>query len=203
MAGDRKQYERSLRRWDELHERQAYSAPSELGTMAVMYSLCRMKATEAEHIEEIKTFRDEAHEIEQGIRFLGGHAAVFSGINYQSLGEVLTNPGYSGIVLIGHGDFSSVYGDNERIIDWREIASMATHLKRGSVVQRFCGTYARNASVPFGTFVVSDHRDVIAAPGHVFMPELYENDERLLRSVSPKPRMIYEDIKNFFSDHGE
>ena len=144
MAGDRIQYRRALERWDSLHNAQQFSLAKDIGYSAILYSLYSFEKDD-EANEEIQIFHDEAHRIADETTLDGKRTAVIKGINEASLNEVLTEQEVSSITLIGHGDFSSVYMDSGEKYDWRDVSRNATHLKLGSIVQRFCGNYLREA----------------------------------------------------------
>ena len=197
MAGDRIQYRRALERWDSLHNAQQFSLAKDIGYSAILYSLYSFEKDD-EANEEIQIFHDEAHRIADETTLDGKRTAVIKGINEASLNEVLTEQEVSSITLIGHGDFSSVYMDSGEKYDWRDVSRNATHLKLGSIVQRFCGNYLREASVPFGTFALSDHHNVLAAKNYSFCPEDDPSDESRLEPVTFRRRLEYNDIKRLF-----
>lgn len=75
---------------------------------------------------------------------------------------------------------------------------MSDHLKQGYFVQRMCGNYNRDLSVPLGAFAVTSMSNIIAAPGVAFCPEIDPNDEHKLRNITHKPFLGYREIKELF-----
>jgi hypothetical protein len=200
MAGEVYQFEKAIQKWDALQDRRQFSVESVDGYAAVIHSLHRHHKRHAKHKKEMEVFETEAIQIASGIAMMGGNALVLAGINHPNLYALLSDPECSDIILIGHGNFSDVTGDNGESFGWNYISGNADHLKRGSIVQRFCGHFNEDLSVPFGMFGVSDHRNVIAPVGRIFAPENNIDDESLLRPVSYKPRLSFEDVRLAFGN---
>ena len=88
---------------------------------------------------------------------------------------------------------------NDRL-DWRDVSSMADHLKQGVFVQRHRGNFARQLSVPLGTFAVTNHRNIWAPVGSYFAPESLEDSEnnRMCRVTNHHSPLSYAFIREHF-----
>ena len=208
MASDRQQYREALREWDSLRAVGAFSSPPELGCVAIICSLHEVEAEPGSEASAYVTendpeiFRAEAFAIADELMAVGRQPFVAINASPDDFSDVLTDPSFSDVIVIGHGDLSGVAmdnPDNRDAFDWKDVARTADHLKKGQFVQRHCGKHTRALSVPLGLFAVSDHRSVIAPAGEYFAPtDLHHPHNSLLRSVSQALRMSYKQVKARF-----
>ncbi len=198
MASDRQQFNRAMQKWEMLHESNLYSAPKSDGHTVVAYSTYSVEVAEEEIKNEINVFAAEALDYVSRYREYGHNASLMEGVERQEFKEVIKNPDVSGVIVIGHGDLSSIYDDNGDKIDWRDIAKWTTHLKRGHFVQRTCGNTLRDLSVPLGTFALANHRRLFAPVGVSFCPEDYPEEEERMCQASNYKKLSYNLIKELF-----
>ena len=207
MASDAQNFARATKRWESLHEKERYSVSPARGLTAILYSLesftSAVYASRLSDWQQIEYFKNEAYEIADRTERNGGSAHVFNGISTDSMGCVLQDEMYSDIIVIGHGCLSSVIGDerehnDKSNLDWRDVSKLATHLKLGKFVQRFCAGVDRNLPVPLGTFSVASHANVIAPwPGSAFSPELYgATEEAKLCALTSSSHMSFDEVKS-------
>lgn len=195
MSSDRKQFRRAVKKLETLRNERAFSLAPETGAVAILYSLCSIEADGPAADRELAVFKKEAEEIDKNTRDLGRYTDVIEGINEDSLGYVVTNPDFSDIIMIGHGNFSNVFTDNDDRIDWLDISKMTTHLKLGTFVQRFCGNYMRDLSVPLGLFAVADPANILAPSGVSYDPVAHPEHEDDLRPIDIDKIYNYDCLK--------
>jgi hypothetical protein len=203
MAGERKHYNQTLSRWDQLHAERAYSVPDDVGTLAVMYSLYDYFKNGSEQ----EQFEVEAFEIVQRATAQRKKAEVIRINSGRDLDDVFGCRDYSSIVTIGHGALSLLYiqhgfwhGKEGNRYDWRDVSKAATHLKTGVFTQRQCGNASRQFSPPMGALAMASHANVHAAANRYFNPTSLDDEENLLIvPVTTTDRLSYEDVKVQFS----
>lgn len=206
MASDKQQFQRAMEKWERLHEDGSYSVPPELGRTAILCSFYdnvyegdREKAKNRAR-RDIKLFRKEALKIADLTIEEGGDVEVVLNARVSDFEDILREPYVSDVIVIGHGDLSSLWisnPDNGDNYDWRYVSNDADHLKTGSFTQRHCGIFNRKLSVPLGAFAVADQRSVIAPVGHFFSPRgLGHDDNMLLTTISPLSQLNYEYIRS-------
>lgn len=207
MASDRQQFERAIDNWENLHDQHAYSMPAELGRTAIICSYYKLGHDEEsknskQNLKDIKIFRKEAMKYGDMIIENGGEVEVILNAQPQDVAEVVKDPYISHIITIGNGTLSTFFIDQSSVdgqIDWRYIAAKADHLKTGNFIQRHCGAYSRNLSVPLGAFAVYDHRNVYAPVGTGFYARgLNHPHNDYIRPVAGWPRLDYHYIKDNF-----
>lgn len=199
MSGDRKKFKAARHEWERLYEEQKFSAPSSVGLMAIMFSHYSPLNDEAERAREIGAFADEAEHFKRLANVLGKKATVTSGITLETLQEsVLQRRDVSDVMLIGNGSFSHIWGDNGVAIDWNDLAVSTNHLKQGEFIQRFCGIFNRSLNTPFSTFAVTDPRKIYAPVGKLFAPEINEDDESCMMSITDRPVLSLDYIKTTY-----
>lgn len=84
----------------------------------------------------------------------------------------MNDPEVTDMIFIGHGSIGNFWTDGrKRNFDWLDVAKNArgilhnsAHLKQGAIEQRMCGDFPME-TVPFGTAIVSDLRNLHAATG--------------------------------------
>lgn len=197
MASDRSQYNRALRRWDSLHDQQAYSAPVNDGDVAILYSDYVMGNKDEKEIEW-NAFREEAYNIATLLGARGISSEVFDAFTLDDAAEVLADPDFSSIVVIGNGNLSETYAHGGTSFDWRFVAEHATHLKTGRFTQRHCGQAIRELSVPLGTFALCDHSSVYAAYDTYLPTTMTDEYEAAIQRLHPYTRLGYRALKNMF-----
>lgn len=202
MASDRSQFREAMAKWEDLRERGLYSRAPELGLTAIIFSQHTPTLSEDETTTlytENTYFEREAYSIAESINAQNGDAFVIAGLDHESFEEgIMANRDVANIVVIGHGTFSSVFTDEGGSIDWLEVSSMATHLKRGYVEQRFCGKYRFRLSVPFGLFAIDSARNVLAAKGKRFSPETHLDHEERIAPITERARLSYTQVSEMF-----
>lgn len=185
-------------KWDAQHEAGAFSLPPDEGITAIFQAKYIRECNYKEHWKEMLAFRKEALAIKRRLENLGRRGLVFSGLRKDELYEVLDDPQFSSLVMIGHGDLMGLRDDEGGFVDWRHVSKAASHLKLGTVIQRFCGGYGgcTQLGVPFGAFAVSDQRNVIAPVGKMFTPESDPTHEKYLRPVFTSERISLSDARS-------
>jgi len=106
----------------------------------------------------------------------------------------LVDPTVTDMILIGHGSIGNFWGENGVRIDWQDVNEAMSKrgvLKQGSIEQRTCGHFAVNTAVPWGTFAVSDQRNLVAATG---VPVDDIRDDTMFKPIYDKPHNTVEDI---------
>lgn len=200
MAGDRKQFDRALQKWEHLRERRVFSYPHHAGVVAILYSSYSIKSA-AEADQELRIFKRDARRVKGIARRHGFGAETIGKYTRDDIKAVLADRAITSVVTIGHGDISSVYmGDHDDKFDWRDVAEATTHLKTGMFTQRHCGNYMRDVSVPLATFAMMDHRRIFAPAGMSFDPDYCDEsardfEERKVRQVFPSEQASYDWIK--------
>lgn len=168
MATDSERFERALHKWDQLHEAGSYSAPAELGKLAIMLPYDHKRET-GFVIDDFSSFEAEALAIADHAKRAGKVAEVAINATKSDFRSVMHDPLVSDIVVIGNGCLSSVALDGtDKRVDWLHLSRMSNHLKTGVFTQRFCGFTPRELNAPLGMFAMNDHRNIMA-PVHRFI----------------------------------
>ncbi len=197
MAGDRSQFNQALRRWDRLHDEKAFSVPNEIGDVAILCSGFGLGDDRLAALE-VRSFEAEAERIADVVHSRGIGVAVYHKFTQHDAIEVLTDPTFSSVITIGNGNLSEAYVDDDNGIDWQFVSLASNHLKTGRFTLRHCGQAIRNASVPLGTFAMSDHSDVFGAYGKYLPTVMEASDERLIQRIHTYRRIGYRTVKNLF-----
>lgn len=204
MASDKQQFNEAMAAWNSLHESGNYSVPTDVGRVAIIctYSanLCSDESESLAPREErdIKIFRKEAFALAENIETSGQDTVTIFGANANDMNDVLRDPTISDVVLIGHGTLSFIImpNGNDTQYDWQDVSKAADHLKTGVFVQRHCGLFRRNVSVPLGAFCMADHSNVVAPVGRYFAPKgLLHPHNALLTRVTRESALTYAYIK--------
>lgn len=212
MANDRKQFQERLQRWHEHHDAEAYSLPAEEGITAIIvscYPYYTIKNPDNSNMdiydaEDFANFSHEANEFAHALGEVGLKSEIIMSATAEDMVDTIQDPEISSIIAIGHGSLSDIMipGAKKDVFDWRHAGEATTHLKTGLFLQRQCGIFRRDLTVPLGTFVVSDFTSIKAPVGEVFTPEsIYEDDSenRKITQVFSAPDTIsYELIKQRF-----
>ena len=197
-----------LRQWDALHLNNAYSEPSQLGTLAILHStvgLITDKDPERNH-QLVEYFADEAHQLATWNKAFGRRVLVIEGVNLETMTRALDDRLVSDITVIGNGTFESVFDDKNkkrRWIDWEDMAENTHHLKLGYFIQRTCGTFTESYRVPFSTFTMADHSNIFGVYNDAFAPEDYEieseklKEEAKIQQITDKTRLDHTAILEF------
>ncbi len=179
MASDKKRYNESLSKWDDLHKQQLFSVPREVGKTAIFcsYAVIDLIGNRAykKGRKDVSSFRKEAFSIADRLAEQKRSAEVILNASDNDFNRILQDNSFSDIVTVGHGNLSTlVINDEDKLdypIDWYDLSNYTDHLKTGYFIQRQCGTFGRDLSVPLGMFCVSRHCDVIATVGLAFNPK--------------------------------
>lgn len=187
-------YSRAIAKWSNLHEQGKYSQLPRDSYVAIVHPVVYGTSDPSSDTNQdlLDYFQQEAELIQARYASIGRKATTIAGLTKSIFEELLTNPEYSSICLIGNGNFSSIYDDgSDGSLDWKLISNLSDHLKLGSFVQRTCGRFNafRNFSPPLGTFCMADHREIYSPIDTYFGPESRpahnrHNHERLIKRVS-------------------
>lgn len=198
-------FNRYLESWDHHHAMNNFSLPQREGIKAIIYGT-RLGSVDDPDTKEnnrlLESFEQEAYEIADECRQLGGRALLYTGMSLGTFSDVLEDRRVSDIVVIGNGSFSAIYSDSwtteqPDYIEWTSVARRATHLKQGAFIQRTCGHFLseNRLSPPFGMFALSDHRNIFSPINEYFGPEntpnqaAVEAEEQKIRQVSSVGRI--------------
>jgi hypothetical protein len=193
MASDRSQYNRALRKWDELHEAQKYSIPSDDGCVAILWSDYVLND------DERVAFEEDAYLVSGDFAGLGIESQIFPAYTLNDASKVLQHPEMTHIITIGNGNLSTSYAHDGGRFDWQFVSRYSSHLKTGRFVQRHCGQPIRELSVPLGTFAMARHSDVYAAYGRPLPTRIAMEDEQNIVQLHPYRRIGYRAVKNSFT----
>lgn len=183
MATDSERFEKALGKWDQLHEAGHYSAPTELGSLAILLPYDHNRET-GFVVDSFPTFSAEAYSIADHAKTIGKVAEVAINATKADFRSVMHDPTVSDVVVVGNGCLSSVaVAGRDKRIDWLHISRMSDHLKTGVFVQRFCGFTPRQLNAPLGMFAVDDHRSVLAPVNRFIRPRSLQH--RHNRYIAP------------------
>lgn len=208
MPSDRVRFERALRKWDAFHDNNVYSAPAELGAVAILcsdHTVADEKGDKAsqedidEAASERRAFYADAYRIAEMLSRSGSDSQIYPAFTCEDAIDVLTNPSFSSVITIGNGNLSEVWAHQGVAISWDFIADNTSHLKTGYFIQRQCGHVAFDLSVPLGTFALADHSNVFAALDKYLPPVLTSRHEVYITQLHDEPRLGLEVVKRFFS----
>ncbi len=208
MASDKEKYKRCLQKWDLLHEEGLFSVPESIGKVAIFCSYAIIdqigERTYKRGHKDVTNFRKEAFAIADRFQKLGKQSEIILNANDIDFDTVLRDEHFSDIITIGHGNLSTIIiGDDygaDLALDWYDLSIFTDHLKTGDFIQRQCGTFGRDLSVPLGMFCVSRHCDVIASAGSAFEPKGLDHPaNNLLDYVTTEARLDYKSAKATFS----
>jgi hypothetical protein len=177
MTNDKKKFEGAMSRWHDLKAGQSFSVPTDVGKLAILCSYAPPRAFGAnvqarlQHRRNVAIFKREALALTETAQSTGKTVQTFFDASTEDMTAVLVDHSVSDVVVIGHGNLSSVsLGKGSEDYDWEDVAETVDHLKTGVFTQRVCGVYARDLNVPLGTFAVNDMSNVIAPLGILFNP---------------------------------
>jgi len=161
---------------------------------------------DVKRVDHQSTFLEEAERLREERRTRHQHVDIRSRALAQDMAFDFADPEVTDIILIGHGNISSLWTDNDKYFDRQDAAKAVRHLKQGMVEQRMCGNFADRPEevakpnderqprfrVPLGTFVVCEPANVLAAvnkvvpdvnpPDELFQP-VYANGQPLLPQI--------------------
>lgn len=186
MASDRRQYEKSVNKWDDLHERGAYSVEQSVGFVGVIVATFPFNSTfnldeglSAEKIAKLKDKRDhevfkiEGSEICRRLGNKGIRSVLALDASADDTTDLIRDPMVSDLIFIGNGSISDLFirGAKNNLFDWYRAAQASSHLKTGRITQRQCGIIRRRLPVPLGTFMASNVTEIRAAYDRFFNPK--------------------------------
>lgn len=200
MAGDKEQFKRAVRKWEELKRDENFSAPSDTGRVAILWSDASFYDEAANQRAESEEFEREADRIRANLLKRCVAATILPRVKFDDVCDVLRDKTVSDVVMIGNGGLDAFLLDQHRKawMTWRDVSNEADHLKTGVFMQRFCGNLYNGLNVPFGTFAVSDHRSVLAAVGVGLPMQMRPQDEALIRPVHDEPQLSYQKTRELF-----
>jgi hypothetical protein len=205
MASDKRKFERALRKWNQLHEDKAYSAPKEIGKTAIFCSTYELESNQLEH-ETAAALKFEANQLFRIIVNNGQRVTLIDSGTGNDLDVILKDPSISSVITIGHGALPYIYtsyGDRENTIGdrytWNDVSKAADHLKTGYFEQRQCGNATYALSVPMGAFAMVSHSHVWAAANDYFVPlNLSDEENYNIIPVTSADCLTYEEIQRDF-----
>jgi hypothetical protein len=170
---ERDQFRRDIQRFhgrrDDLLERDRLSLEPKLGTLAIHVSRATFNGGDLAPEEQIEAFEEEGELIRDTEKILGNYKSVelYPMTDKANLRASFRNPNIASIVVIGQGSLGAVRLPQGNGFTWWDVATASKkHLKTGSITQRTCGHVLKNVlAVPFGTFAVSDQRNLFAPLG--------------------------------------
>jgi hypothetical protein len=209
MASDKQQFERARASWESLYSDAYFSAPADIGKVAIICSYYAIWSDESdgEHVtkldqKEIRQFRKEAFAIARQTEEMGKEPIVLLNAKVHEISDIMRDPAISDIVTVGHGTLACLLLldptdlENPDAYDWTDVVEHADHLKTGYFVQRHCGITHRELNVPLGMFAMMDARNIIAATGQNFEPRGLNHIENLkLSPVFDSARPSYRQVK--------
>lgn len=201
MAGNRKVFERSMKKWEEFYKEGHFSAPIEVGKTAIVSSYFTDEAPDTiTGVTELQSFRIEALALADRVRAVGRKPELAIDASRDDITRLIQDPDVANIYMIGNGSLSSLVLDVKDYYDWTDVSQASTHLKQGLFIQRQCGNLSRVLNVPLGLFAVTDARNVQAAFGEDFYPlslDDAENDK--IQPLFNTDRVDYALIKSLGS----
>ena len=112
---------------------------------------------------------------------------------------MISNPEYTDVILIGHGNIDNIFLPGGCYYNWADVSLATKHLKTGKFVQRVCGGFrADGRSVLLGTFAVADLSNVEApvgvpiddiSPEEELIRPVYENNADLRMQIDTLNRL--------------
>lgn len=172
MAGNKKQFNRAMLKWESLSKEGHFSKPAEIGMTAIISSLFTDEPPDTETgITELAAFRTEAKELANRIAAKGGRPELAIDATRADITSLIQDPDIATMYVIGNGSLSTLLLDVRDYYDWANVSHATTHLKQGIFVQRQCGGLTRLLNVPLGLFAVSNPRSVHAALDPAFYPQ--------------------------------
>ncbi len=143
-----------------------FSLPPEQGKLVIVRSLGVTANSVYSSREQIRIFHEEADRVAvSDFAAQYAEAEVAPAATSMDVGFALADPEVAGIVLIGHGTISAFRLHQDKYLNWHDTAKATRQLKLGHFVQRMCGQFRLQDSLPMGTFAVADQRKIIAAVG--------------------------------------
>ena len=132
-----------------------------------------------DYYDENLDLKHEAERLAASITSGQADATIVTMPTKAEVASLVQDPTVTDLIFLGHGSLGSFDLTQNVRLAWPDLARYADHLKQGSVVQRTCALFTRPVNVPLGTFIVNDHRNIMAAPGKAFR-ELEEMDGSIM-----------------------
>lgn len=203
MASDAQQYNRAVEKWRVLEKDKFFSRPAAEGVVGILCSYWPLNPDTYQagkkEVKNKKILRKEALKIADITNERGNDTELVLNAHTSDFFDLLKDPKISDLILVGNGNFSSFYLPDSDI-SWADVGRESDHLKQGDFVQRHCGFFARNLSVPLGMFAVRNLSSVHAAAGYYIYPKgLNHPHAGLIQPVFEDGYLPdYEDIKRWF-----
>lgn len=199
MASDKSEFGVAFDKWQSFQDDGLFSDPVETKGVAVLLPFDYGGPYKG--VESFKALRSEAHKIADALHVTGHDVTLAVNAEERDFSQVMAEPSISSVIVIGHGCLSAVeMPDPLRRLDWVDVSRMATHLKTGRFLQRFCGGLHRDLNVPFGAFAMSKHSDVYAPVGQPFSPTAPDDDTenyKIVRVIQDEA-LTYGEVKRAF-----
>lgn len=173
----------AMRKWERLHEEQAFSVPVDQSRTILLTPYDPSKVSPVVTLERLKaqTLQLADHLLHENPSHGVDVALDATSIDFE---RTYTDPRYARVIILGRGSIGSVE-TRDKLITWREIGTIADHLKTGTTHQLFCGGTPAHLNVPLGIFGASDHRNVLVpTKGRRYIPNK-ENARVTLTRLNP------------------
>lgn len=183
--------ERALRNYEIKLDKGRVSLPAEMGKMVIVVS---NRADLLSHVpanDQVEAFHNEADDLKDHYTRYYDTVEIRRRAIKSDISMDLSDKDTSGIVLIGHGNIGDFWLEKSDHLTWKD-ASNSRYLRMGEFVQRTCGNFPNNLTVPLGTFAVSEQSSYTAPVGE-FIDDISPNEE-LFRLVYDRPVHSIEDI---------
>lgn len=186
----------ATRKWERLHEDGAFSMPADQARTAILAPYDPSKLSPTITFDRLKS---QTLQLADYLRRQDSNQGIEVALDATTIDfeSIYTDPQYARVIILGRGSIGSVE-TRDRLITWRDVGKMTDHLKTGQTCQLFCGGTPAHLNVPFGTFGVSDHRDVLApTKGRRYIPnkEPARTTFNRLRPASPTRQMTKEYVQ--------
>lgn len=185
--------EKATAHHEKLLEMERFSLPIDQGKLAIMHSYGTTVNSEFSADEQKRIFREEAEEVAAG-----DWAAQYADVSVHPVASnldmdlALMDREVAGVVLVGHGTIAAYRMLAGEYYNWESATRAVRELKLGHFVQRTCGEFRVPRSVPLGTFVVADRRNLIAPVGVAI--DDANPEESVFTQVYPTDQVRAEDI---------
>jgi hypothetical protein len=175
------------------------SLPSGLGKLAIIVSTSPdYRNKELTPAEQKVAFLEEGERLRQSLAPNHQQVILRRRAYPEEIKMDLNDPDVTDMILIGHGSIGNLWTDGYGgSFNWQDAVRNARsllgngHLKQGEFVQRMCGNFPL-ATVPLGTVVASDLRNIKAATGQrvpdihpeesLFTP-VYSSNENIVQQI--------------------
>lgn len=197
IGNSEKRFVRQLEKADVRHrtllELGRVSLPVAEGKLAIVHSFGTTTNSDYTDKQQKKIFEEEAHHVaESDLAKAYDDVQVVPVASAIDLDLVFGDKEVAGMVLVGHGTIAAFRLANDKHYNWQNAERAVTDLKLGHFVQRTCGMFKVPQSVPLGTYVVSNRRNLVAPVGLVIDDK--HPDESAFTHVYDSEQVSPEDV---------